>query len=153
MSAILKTLLKKYDAPARDTTIEYISGSYSNIDIYGVDLLIDNNPFLNIEVQTLSTKSFIDRFRILTIFKRKDRYNSRTIYITYNYNYTKCFCFCRCMLDPEKMDSINAQYSIYKEDKVYYLFKNEVLYIDDINENSFNLQVLNKFYNEKNDIV
>jgi len=153
MSAILKTLLKKYDEPARDTTIEYISGSYSNPNKFGVDVLIDNNPFLNIEVQTLSTKSFIDRFRILTIFKRKDRYLTNTIYITYNYDYTKCFVFCRCQLDPQKMDSINARYSAFPEDKVYYLFKNEVLYIDDINENSFNLQVLNKFYNEKNDIV
>jgi len=153
MSAILKTLLKKYDAPARDITIEYISGCRSNPDIYGVDLLIDNNPFLNIEVQTLSTKSFIDRFRILTIFKRKDRYTKDTIYITYNYNYTKCFCFCRCQLNVEQMDTITAQYSIHKEDSIYYLFKNEVLYIDDINENSFNLDVLNKFYNEKNDIV
>ena len=153
MSAILKTLLKKYDEPARDTTIEYISGSYSNPNKFGVDVLIDNNPFLNIEVQTLSTKSFIDRFRILTIFKRKDRYTKDTIYITYNYNYTKCFCFCRCQLNVEQMDTITAQYSIHPEDRIYYLFKNEVLYIDDINENSFNLKVLNEFFKLKNDIV
>jgi len=153
MSEILHKLLKKYDEPARDTTIKYIEGSYSNVDKYGVDILINNkeNTFDKIEVQTLAYKTFIDNFRLLTIFKRKDRYDTKTIYITYNYNYSKCFIFCRCQLSKNKMSEINARYSIHKEDKIYFLYKNEVLYIDNINNNTLNIDVLNNFFVKIND--
>ena len=55
MSDILIKLLKKYDLPARDTTLKYIKNTVSNSDIYGVDVLLKNCKYLsNIEVQTLT---------------------------------------------------------------------------------------------------
>ncbi len=151
MSAILVKLLKKFDEPARHTTIKYIDGCYSNPDKFGVDLLINGgNTFNNIEVQTLNGARFIDPYNILTIFKRKDRYSLNTIYITYNRTYTKCFCFCRVQLNPEKMSTINARYSIHDQDAVYYLEKDEVLMIDNINKENFNVEILNDFFERVN---
>jgi len=147
MSDILIKLLKKHDTPARDTTLKYIKNTVSNSDIYGVDVLLKNCKYLqNIEVQTLTYKSFIDNFKILTVFKRKDRYNLNTVYITYNYNYTKCFIFCRCQLNKEKMIKSRIKYSVRDEDKMYYLEKSNILYIENINENTLNLKVIKTFF-------
>ena len=153
MSKILKKLLDLHDLPAREITIKYINGSYSNGDKYGVDVLINNNnenSFNKIEVQTLTYPTFINNFNLLTVFSRKDRYDEKTLYITYNFNYSKCFIFCRCQLKKEQMKEIKANYSIHQNDKVYYIYKKDVLYIDEINEESFNIDILNKFYSSTN---
>ena len=147
MSEILIKLLKKYDLPARDTTLKYIKNTISNPDRFGVDILLNKCKYLsNIEVQTLTYKSFIDNFKILTVFERKDRYPLSTIYISYNYNYTKCFIFCRCQLTKEKMIKSKIKYSIRNEDKLYYLHKNEILYIENINSKTFNLKVIKTYF-------
>mgnify|MGYP003675212407 CR=1 FL=1 len=147
MSDILIKLLKKHDTPARDTTLKFIKNTISNPDKYGVDVLLKNCKYLqNIEVQTLTYKTFIDNFKILTVFKRKDRYNLNTVYITYNYNYTKCFIFCRCQLDKEKMIKSKIKYSVRDEDKMFYLHKNEILYIENINKDTLNLKVIKTFF-------
>lgn len=152
MSDILVKLLKKFDAPARDITTHLIDGSFSNPDKFGVDVLINDNhrSFSNIEVQTLSGRNFTDPYNILTIFKRKDRYPMDTIYITYNRDYTRCFCFCRKQLTTDKMSVVNARYSIYNSDVVYFLEKNEVLKIDCINKDTLNLEILNEFFSAVN---
>jgi len=147
MSDILIKLLKKYDLPARETTLKFIKNTISNPDKYGVDVLLNKCKYIsNIEVQTLTYKSFINNFKILTVFKRKDRYNFNTVYITFNYNYTKCFIFCRCQLDQKQMITTKAKYSIYNEDELYFLHKNEVLYIDNINKDTLNLRVIKDFF-------
>ena len=147
MSEILLKLLKKHDEPARDTTLKFIKNTISNPDKYGVDVLLKNCKYLqNIEVQTLTYKTFIDNFKILTVFKRKDRYNLNTVYITYNYNYTKCFVFCRSQLDTKKMIKSRIKYSVRDEDKMYYLHKSEILYIENINKDTLNLKVIKRFF-------
>ena len=84
---IIKKLLNKYDEPARLKTLEFIKGATNNKDKYGVDILFNGGKYFNkIEVQALGNKKFIDSYKILTIFKRKDRYDHKTLYITYNYN-------------------------------------------------------------------
>jgi len=151
MSKILIKLLNKYDEPARDTTIKYIENTISNPDKYGVDVLLKDCLYIkNIEVQTLSYKSFIDTFKILTVFSRKARYSQNTLYITYNFNYSKCYIFCRCqLLETQTMKSKN-KYSVNDTDKMYYLYKDDVLYIDKINNDTFNLDVIQKFFRSKN---
>lgn len=147
MSDILIKLLKKYDLPARDTTLKFIKNTISNPDKYGVDILLNKCKYLsNIEVQTLTYKTFIDNFKILTVFERKDRYPLSTLYISYNYNYTKCFIFTRCQLDTKKMIKSKIKYSIRNEDKMYYLHKSEILYIENINKNTLNLKVIKDFF-------
>ena len=150
MSKILLKLLKKFDESARDITLKYINNTTSNPDKFGVDILLTKCKYIqNIEVQTLSYKTFIDNFKILTVFKRKDRYNLNTVYITYNHNYTKCFIFCRCQLDQKQMITTKAKYSIYNEDQMYYLHKEDVLYIDSINKKSLNIRVIKDFYKKQ----
>ena len=147
MSEILIKLLKKHDLPARQVTLKFIKNAVSNPDKYGVDVLLKNCKYIqNIEVQTLTYKSFINNFKILTVFKRKDRYNFNTVYITYNNTYTKCFIFCRCQLTKEQMINSKIKYSIYNEDQMYYLHKEDVLYIENINRDTLNLRVIKDFF-------
>ena len=144
-------LHNKYDGPARLTTLKYIVGTTDNTDKYGVDILYNGGKFFDkIEVQTISHRNFIYNYKLLTIFKRKDRYSNNTIYITYNHNYTACYIFCRCQLDKDKMKYFNTKYSMDDKSDLYYLNKDDVLIIKQINETNFNIDVLEKFFQSKN---
>lgn len=147
---IIKKLLNKYDEPARLKTLEFIKGTTNNKDKYGVDILFNGGKYFNkIEVQALGNKKFIDSYKILTIFKRKDRYDKHTLYITYNYNYSSCYIFCRCQLTNTNNYN-NVKFSVNENDELYYLLKKDVLIIRDINIDNFNIDILEKYFISKN---
>jgi hypothetical protein len=113
MSDILIKLHTKHDEPARQTTLKYIEGTTANGDKYGVDLLYIGGLYFNkIEVQVLTYKHFIKYLDVLTVFKRKDRYDNKTLYITYNFNFSACYVFSRVQLDPLKFMTAPARYSV-----------------------------------------
>ncbi len=151
MSDILIKLHTNHDEPARQTTIKYIEGVTTNSDKYGVDLLYIGGLYFNkIEVQVLTYKHFITYLDVLTVFKRKDRYDLKTLYITYNFNFTSCYVFSRSQLDPLKFMMSPARYSVRREDFLYMIEKKDVLFIKNINENTFNKDILEAFYISKN---